>query len=209
MIPVFSTGAQFLGALLEAHICRRVNVVPSVSLDELLTDANEYVQHIRARPSPKLEQPELVWNKTMEEVELGCMAGLFHAKVVDKLWGQGKWRPIVRFGTEQRHGSFRVIDSGRSGLQNDATGTQERIHTCSSSASVAIIRKFKSLVEGPLSGGCAIIQGIQDMKKVFAKFPFTMTRCGSVSSLCGTLAAHSGSSSNCLPCLSVRCRRFS
>ena len=168
---LFSTGAQLLGALPEAHIYRRANVVPSVSLDELLTDANEYVQHIRARPSPKPEQAELVWNKTMEEVELGYTAGPFPAEVVDKLWGEGKWRPIVRFGTEQRDGSFRVIDNGRSGLQNDATGTQERIHTCSSSASVAILRKFKSLVEGPLSGGSAFIQGIQAMKKAFRQVP--------------------------------------
>ena len=135
---LFSTGAQLLGALPEAHIYRRANVVPSVSLDELLTDANEYVQHIRARPSPKPEQAELVWNKTMEEVELGYMAGSFPAEVVDKLWGEGKWRPIVRFGTEQRDGSFRVIDNGRSGLQNDATGTQERIYTNSDISPVPV-----------------------------------------------------------------------
>ena len=106
----------------------------------------------------------------MEELELGYMTGLFPAEVVDKLWVKGSG-PIVRFATEQRDGSFRVIDNARSGLQNDATGTQERIHTCSSSASVAMIRKFKSLVEGPLCRGCAVVQRIQDMKKAFRQVP--------------------------------------
>ena len=86
---LFSTGAQLLGTLPEAHIYRRANVVQSVSLDELLTDANQYVPHFRAGPSPKPGQAEPVWNKTMEEVELGYMAGLFPAEVVDKLWELG------------------------------------------------------------------------------------------------------------------------
>ena len=34
-----------------------------------------------------------------------------------------------------------------------------------------MIRRFKSLVEGHLSGGCAVIQGIQEKKKAFRQVP--------------------------------------
>ena len=60
MIPLlFSTGAQLFIDLPKAHINRRANVVPPVSLYKLLTDLSEYVLEERARPSPKPEQTEL------------------------------------------------------------------------------------------------------------------------------------------------------
>ena len=51
-------------------------------------------------------------------------------------------------------------------LHNDATSTNERIHTCGSAASAAVARLFRRLL-GPTSSPHALLQGTQDMTKAF------------------------------------------
>ena len=80
------------------------------------------------------------------------MEGPYTKEQIDELHGVGGWRPAVRFATQERSGKFRVIDNGKAGSQNDATGAEERIHTRSAAASAAIARRFRGLLNTPLEG---------------------------------------------------------
>ena len=75
-------------------------------------------------------------------------------------------RPVVRFATQERSGKYRVMDN-ESSSQNDATGVEERIHTCSSAASAAIVRRFHCLLGTALKGDMALRSSNEHMKSAF------------------------------------------
>ena len=164
-------GARLVGEVEKAFIYRPTHIVPDWSTGELLRTAEAYVQEVMLRPQPKAAEAKVIWEKTLEEVDLEYMLGPFSKEQIDQEWGLGKWRCIVRFAIEQRDGSFRVIDIGKSGGHNGSTAAYERIHTCGSGASVALVREFTRLINAPLEGNNTVLQGTQDMKKAFRQIP--------------------------------------
>ena len=164
-------GARLVGEVEKAFICRPTHIIPEWSTGELLRTAEAYVQEVMLRPQPKAAEAKVIWEKTLEEVGLGYMLGPFSKEQIDQEWGVGKWRCIVRFAKKQRDGSFRVIDNGKSGGHNGSTEAYERIHTCGSAASVALVREFTRLINAPLEGNYTVLQGTQDMKKAFRQIP--------------------------------------
>ena len=80
---------------------------------------------------------------------------------------EGRWRPIERFALEQRDGKCRTIDNGKPGLQNSATSATERIHTCGSTASVLVARRFLELLGVPLADLLGLVASTDDMQGAF------------------------------------------
>ena len=132
-----------------------------------------YVAQVLARPKPPEAQVQTVWAKTVQEATEGTrvMEGPYTKSQIDELHGVGSWRRVVRFATQERSGKYRVIDNGRAGSQNDVTGAEERIHTCSSAASAAIARRFRGLLGTSLQGDMALRSSTEDMKSAFRQLP--------------------------------------
>ena len=166
-------GSRLLGPLSPSHIFRPAVVEPLVTLEELLVSAPMYVAQVLARPKPPEAQVQTVWAKTVQEATEGTrvMEGPYTKSQIDELHGVGGWRPVVRFATQERSGKYRVIDNGRAGSQNDVTGAEERIHTCSSAASAAIARRFRGLLGTSLQGDMALRSSTEDMKSAFRQLP--------------------------------------
>ena len=120
-------GARLVGEVEKAFIYRPTHIVPDWSTGELLQTAEVYVQEVMLRPQPKAAEAKVIWEITFEEVDLGYMLGPFSKEQIDQEWGLGKWRCIVRFAIEQRDGSFRVIDNGKSGGHNGSTEAYEML----------------------------------------------------------------------------------
>ena len=168
-----AAGSSLVGNMPVSHIFRPAVVTASTSLAELLATAPVYIDHIVKQKPPPAHQIDAVWSKTCEEFESGHMSGPFTRSQVDAIWGRDQWRPAPRFALRQRSGKLRVIDNGRSGGYNDATAADERIHTCSNLASVAILRRFRDLVNAPLQGDHSVRQSTQDMAKAFRQVPLS------------------------------------
>ena len=148
-------------------------VEPLVSLEELLLSTPMYVAQVLARPKPPESQVQTIWAKTVQKATEGArvMEGPYTKRQIDELHGVGGWRPVVGFATQERSGKYRVMDNGRAGPQNDATGVEERIHTCSSAASAAIARRFRGLLGTALEGDMALRSSNEDMKSAFRQLP--------------------------------------
>ena len=97
---------------------------------------------------------------------------------VDAKLGRGRWRPIERF----RDGKWRTLDNGKSGSQNSATSATERIHTCGSTASVPVARRFRELL-GVLLKDLGLVASTDDMQGAIRQIPVAP------SSLCCTIIA--------------------
>ena len=70
---------------------------------------------------------------------------------MDAKFGKGGWRPLVRFAILQGE-KWRVIDNGRSSLHNVSVDPCERIHTTSTAAGVAALRRLRQRAAKPLAG---------------------------------------------------------
>ena len=90
---------------------------------------------------------------------------------IDEKSGRGRWRPIERFALEQRDGKWPTIDNGKSGSQNSATSATERIHTCGSTASVLVARRFRELLGVPLKDLLGLVASTDDMQGAFRQIP--------------------------------------
>ena len=114
----------------------------------------------------------MVWRKTQEELEIGFLRGLFTKAQMDEQFGEGQWRPLVRFATWQEGSkSWRVIDNGRSAAHNDTVATCERIHTTSTEVGLAMAQRFRRYAAAPLSGGLELRSSTSDMWKAFRQIP--------------------------------------
>ena len=131
-----------------------------------------WIAEVEARPRPKAEQAEVVWRKTQEELEIGFLRGLFTKAQMNEQFGEGQWRPLVRFATWQEGSkSWRVIDNGRPAAHNDTVATCERIHTSSTEVGLAMAQRFMRYSAAPLSGGLELRSSTADMWKAFRQIP--------------------------------------
>ena len=91
-------------------------------------------------------------------------AFIYRPTHIDQKWSTGE---LLRTPTYKRYASFRVFDNVKSGGHNGSTEAYERIHTCGSAASVALVREFTRLIIALVEGNYTLLQGTQDMKKAF------------------------------------------
>ena len=168
-----AAGSSLVGNMPVSHIFRPAVVTASTSLTELLATAPAHIDSLVKQKPPPADQIDAVLSKTCEEFESGHMSGPFTCSQVDAIWGRDQWLPAPHFALRKRSGKLRVIDNGRSGGHNDATADDERIHTCSNLASVAILHRFRELVDGALQGDHSVRQSSQDMVKTFRQVPLS------------------------------------
>ena len=67
-----------------------------------------------------------VADKSRAEVAKGLSAGPFSRAQLDRAYGRGRWRPMLRFGVWQK-GKLRPCDDARSSGTNDGTSTCEKM----------------------------------------------------------------------------------
>ena len=171
-LPMLSmAGSSLLGQMPCSGIFRPSNVESSVSLHELLRTAGDFGSSVRTFPAPPPEQSKIIWEKIRAEVAAGLMTQPCTREEMDRVFGAGRWRIIVRFALCQASGKWRVIDNGNCSNQNEATAAAERIHTCSSIASAAMLKELRSLASAPLVGPPAVVQSTEDMTSAFRQVP--------------------------------------
>ena len=67
-----------------------------------------------------------VWERTLQEVREGLMAGPFDRWQLDAAYGPGTYRAMIRFGVLQ-NAKIRACDNARASLHNDGTTTFEKL----------------------------------------------------------------------------------
>ena len=73
-LPMLSmAGSSLLGQMPCSGIFRPANVESSVSLDELLRTAGDFVSSVQTLPALPPEQSKIIWEKTRAEVAAGLM----------------------------------------------------------------------------------------------------------------------------------------
>jgi len=165
-------GATVIGELPKAGIYREADVPPKTTRADLMDTNVQWIDEICNRAPPPPEQQQVIYQKTLDEVECGLIDALVTKAQMDARHGVGQWRPLIRFAVWQAGaGKWRVIDNGRTALHNDAMSTGERIHTTSIDMGVAVIRKLRELLGVPLVGPKAVRSSTQDMKKAFRQIP--------------------------------------
>ena len=104
-LPVLSmAGSSLLGQMPCSGIFRPANVESSVSLHELLRTAGDFVSSVQTLPAPPPEQSKIIWENTRAEVAAGLMTQPCTREEMDRVFGAGRWRPIVRFALCQASG---------------------------------------------------------------------------------------------------------
>ena len=145
-------GGRIVGIVPKSFIYRSASVSPELSEEELLASSIEWVDSIESRPPPRDEIVQAVWAKSEQErLERKFLRGWSTRAEMDSKFGRGRWRPLVRFAVPQGD-KWRVIDNGKSSQHNSTVSTEERIHTTSTAAGVAALRRLRAHAGQPLSG---------------------------------------------------------
>ena len=161
-------GSAIIGDLDETHIFRKKVVESSLSIKELDSTNEEWIQQILASKPGKPDAIQVIWDKSKEEIKLNILEGWFSKASLDKKFGKGKWRPMRRFALYQEaHGSWRCIDNALTSSHNLATDASERIHTTSPEMGFAIAKHFRELLKEPLAGPLGIRISTRDMKRAY------------------------------------------
>ena len=150
LLELAGHGGILVGLLPKAFIYRRGDVVPEFTPEQLLESSIEWIDSIESRAPPSDDVVDVVWAKSEQErLERKFLRGWWSRDEMDARYGRGGWRPLVRFAVAQGD-KWRVIDNGRSSSHNIATSTNERIHTTSTSAGVAALRRLRHHAGRPL-----------------------------------------------------------
>ena len=167
LVNLASHGGRVVGHVPKTFIYRDANVVPENSPEELLASSIAWVDAIENGPPPTAEVSRVVWEKSEQErLEKGFLRGWFTRDQMNERHGVGGWRPLVRFAIQQGE-KWRVIDNGRSSLHNSTSCASERIHTTSTSAGVAALRRLRVHADRPLDGDYRPVFSTQDMTSAY------------------------------------------
>jgi len=190
LIELAQKGATIVGALPHVGIYRSANIIPEMSRDELVSSNDVWIDSICGSSPPSSEQAEVVWKKTLEEVRDGLARGPWSRKEMDKHWGKGAWRALVRFAVYQASSDkWRVIDNGRTALHNWTLEADERIHTTSVEMGAATVRYMRQQAQARLRGRLAVASSTHDMKSAFRQLPVRdEDRCLHIVAACDVLS---------------------
>ena len=91
------------------------------------TAAVNAVDEIEAMPPPK--HAEVIWKLCLEDVEKGFASPPVPRAAMDRKFGRGLWRPLVRFAITQASGKVRGIDDAKRTKHNEHSVMSETIYT--------------------------------------------------------------------------------
>ena len=128
----------------------------------------ELLDNLRFRKPPTEEMVTAVFEKTVEEQELGFLSSFMSREEVDEAFGKGKWAAMLRFPVWQ--GKWRLIDNAKT-FQNLTCSSTESIHTTSSPAAAALVACYRKHLGRPLSHKWRISGYSKDMWKAYRQIP--------------------------------------
>ena len=115
----------------------------------------------------------VLWDHTMEEVRLGLTQGPFTAADLDRRFGAGQWRSMMRFAVEQsrQDGSIKVrpCDDAAASMHNECTSLGETI-TCDAADFPARVAALFASYLG-LDGGWDMAGGTDDIVRAYRQCP--------------------------------------
>ena len=85
------------------------------------------VDEIERSPPPR--QADVIWRLCFEDVEKGFASPPASREEMDRRFGRGQWRPLVRFAAVQPSGKVRGIDDAKRTLHNSHSELLETIYT--------------------------------------------------------------------------------
>jgi len=169
---LMQVGGRVVANMSKCGVYREVYRPASMPRDQLLCDSAEWVDEIMSRPPPPAHLVEIIWEKSLKDQDAGHLEGWFTREDLDKRWGRGSWRPIVRFVVWQEGSQkWRQIDDAKQSLHNRAFGTEEQIHTTSNAVSAAVYRRMRQLNGMPLHDGSAPLGSTEDMDNAYHQIP--------------------------------------
>ena len=131
---------------------------------------------LKAREPPREDRQRLIFKLSEDEIKAGILQGWFSEEQMDGKYGKGKWRALPRHVIQQGS-KWRLIDDGRAGEHNLTYGSDETIHTTSSSAGIALAAHFRAVNGRKLSGPYSLQVATQDMWKAYRQVPCHHDQC--------------------------------
>ena len=169
LTDMLCVGGATLGPHPEYGIFRAKETTAQCSKQDLLKESAAYIDMLVAKQQPNKEQVDLVWSKSLKEIEQGTLRGFWTRDQMDQRWGRGNWVCLTRYPIEQK-GASRMIDNGKL-MHNRAYGASETIHTTSSAAAAASARALRKLKAKPLKGKWMVQGSSKDMKGAYRQIP--------------------------------------
>ena len=90
LVKLAGQGAQIIGKLPHAGIYREADITPEVSRADLLATNIVWISTIEHSRPPLADQANVIWEKSIEEVELGLVRSFFTRSQVNERWGRGR-----------------------------------------------------------------------------------------------------------------------
>ena len=168
LVDVLRLGAKPCGVQRDCGIYRHKISSSSLTIEEMVATNQELLDTLHMKKPPTDEMVAAVFEKTVEEQELGFLSPFLTRAEVDAQFGRGKWAAMLRFPVWQ--GKWRLIDNAKT-YQNMTCHSTEAIHTTSSPAAAALTSCYRKHLGRPLSNKWRIVGYSKDMWKAYRQVP--------------------------------------
>ena len=165
-----AAGAAPLGRQEHTGVFRSKVTEASLGSEEFNNDCAGYMQEMLARPPPRGDQVQMVFELSAKEQEAGLLSEWRTAEEMDAKFGSGRWRALPRYAIQQGE-KWRLIDNGRAGEHNATYEADETIHTTCTAAGVAAAARFRLVLGKELRGDNKLSISTQDMWKAYRQIP--------------------------------------
>jgi hypothetical protein len=130
-------GVPVVGHIPSASIFRHSDKQATIDTDDWASTADQWNRSICQLQPPKPDQMSAVWSATTAEQVDGVAGNWNTYEELNKLYGAGNWRAMIRFAIQQGD-KWRCIDNGRTSCHNDTVTSVDKIHTTSIEVAAAI-----------------------------------------------------------------------
>ena len=108
-----------------------------------------------------------VWERTIEELDLGLCDGPWEASDLDAMYGEGFWRAMRRFGVEQG-GKLRACDDAAESLHNAGSTQHDKLRCQAADFPARAADRFAERI-GRDSRGWSLIHGTDDVDAAYRR----------------------------------------
>lgn len=162
-------GAKPLGIQPTYGIFQERHHAPSGTMYEVFEFSASLINSLQFRKPPPADQRKAIFDKTVEEQQLGLVSKFYEAAELDGLFGKGRWCAIMRFAISQK-GKFRMIDNGKQGA-NWTYEAQETIFTAAAPQAAAAVSAIRRHACRKLRGKYRLTASSRDMKAAYKQIP--------------------------------------